>query len=114
MNNLAVSLALQNPPPSLSPNQPPVSPASYLSDGRQWAQRSLTLAASIKPPERTEECDEGCAVATINLGEFAMMEGNLAEAQTRYQEGKALSKGIGFQDGVVKADEFLKKLHKKR
>ncbi|KAL9064598.1 MAG: hypothetical protein Q9161_008775 [Pseudevernia consocians] len=114
MNNLAISLAQQNPPPSFSPNQPPVSSASHLSDARQWAEKSLALESSIKPPERTAECDEGCAVAMINLGDFAMMEGNLDEAERRYEDGKKISMGMGFQEGVAKADELLKDLKKKR
>lgn len=113
MNNLAVSLAQQNPPPSLSPNQPPVSSASHLSDARQWALKSLALASSIKPPERTAECDEGCAVATINLGEFAMMEGSLDEAERRYEDGKEKSRAVGFEEGVARANELLKGLKKK-
>ena len=110
MNNLAVSLAQQKPPPSFSPNQPPVSLVAHLSDARQWAHKSLALGSSIKPPDRTEECDEGCAVATINLGDFAMMEGNVDEAGRRYEEGKRLSKVIGFREGVTRADELLKEL----
>ena len=113
MNNLAVSLAQQIPPPAFSPNQPPVSSASNLSDARQWAQKSLALASSIKPPERTVECDEGCAVATVNLGDFAMMEGNLDEARRRYEEGRGISKAVQFQEGVARADELLGELKKK-
>ncbi len=113
MNNLAVSLAQQNPPPSLTPNQAPTSASSQLSDAQQWALKSLALAASIKPPERTEECDEGCAVATINLGDFALMEGNVQEARRRFDEGRGLSKGIGFLTGVTRADESLKGLNGK-
>lgn len=113
MNNLAVSLAEQKPPPGFSPNQPPVSSASQLSDARQWAQKSLALESSILPPERTGECDEGCAVATINLGEFAMMEGDVDEARRRCEDGKKLSTGIGFQEGVTRADELLEELKKK-
>ena len=113
MNNLAISLAQQNPPPRFSPNQPPVSSASNLSDARQWAQKSFALASSIKPPERTAECDEGCAVATINLGDFAMMEGDLDEAKRRYEEGRGISKAVQFQEGVARADELLKELKKK-
>ncbi len=113
MNNLAISLAQQNPPSSLTPNQAPTSAASHLSDARQWALKSLSLAASIKPPERTEECDEGCVVATINLGDFALMEGNLQDARKRFEEGKGLSKGIGFLDGLRRADESLKELERR-
>ena len=113
MNNLAASLAQQNPPPALAPSQAPASAASHLSDARQWGLRSLELAASIKPPERTAECDEGCAVATINLGDFAFMEGNLEEAKRRFEEGKSLCKGIGFREGIERADESLKELEGK-
>ena len=114
MNNLAISIAQQNPPPSFSPNEPPASAAALLADAKAWAQKSLALASSMKPPERTAECDEGCAVATINLGEFAMMEGNLDEAERRYNEGRELSKAVGFQDGTKRADELLQEFRKKR
>ena len=113
VNNLAISLAQQHPPPSLTPNDAPTSAAEHLSDARQWGLRALALASSIKPPERTEECDEACAVATINLGDFAMMEGDLAEARKRFEEGKSLSKAIGFPDGIGRADESIKELQKR-
>ena len=113
VNNLAISLAQQNPPPSLFPNDAPTSAAGHLSDARQWGLRALALASSINPPERTEECDEACAVATINLGDFAMMEGDLAEARKKFEEGKSLSKAIEFPDGIGKADESLKELQKR-
>ena len=72
------------------------------------------LESSIKPPERTAECDEGCAVARINLGEFAMMEGDLDEAERNIENGRKSSKVIGFQDGVKRADELLNELKRKR
>lgn len=68
------------------------------------------MAAAIAPPERTPECDEACAVATINLAEFAAMLGDVAEARRRFEEGKALSRAIGFWDGVGRAGEGLKGL----
>jgi len=114
MNNLAISLAQQNPPPSFAPSQAPASTSSHVSDARQWALKALALAASIKPPERTEECDEGCAVATINLGDFALMNGDIAEASRRFEEGKGISRAIGFSNGVMRANESLKKLGKGR
>ena len=114
VNNLAISLAQQNPPTSLTPHDAPTSAAGHLSDARQWGLRALALASSIKPPERTEECDEACAVATINLGDFAMMEGDVAEARKRFEEGKSLSKAIGFPDGIGRADDSLKELQKRR
>lgn len=39
-----------------------------------------------------------------------MMEGNVDEAGRRYEDGKRLSKVVGFQEGVTRADELLKEL----
>lgn len=108
MNNLAVSVAMQNPPST--PHQPNPSAADQLSSGKAWAHKALNLAASIAPPERTSECDEGCAVATINLGDFAVMESDTAEATRRFEEGRALSKAIGFTDGVKRAEKSMNQL----
>ena len=108
MNNLAVALALQNPPPD--PNQPSPSAADQILSARSWANKALALAASIGPPARTEECDRGCAVATTNLGDFADLEGDVEEAKRRWQEGLSLSKAIGFQEGENTTTEKLKSL----
>ncbi|KAL8720283.1 MAG: hypothetical protein Q9225_002821, partial [Loekoesia sp. 1 TL-2023] len=108
MTNLSASLAQQSTPSS--PYDPPVDRAALTSNARTWALKALETAADIKPPERTAECDEGCAVATHNLGEFAEMVGDLVEARRRYDEGRSLSKGIGFVEGIRKADERLRGL----
>lgn len=110
MNNLATSLALQNPPPTYG--QPPASAAAHITNARVWAKKAIALAGELKPPERTEECDEGCTVATINLGDFARMEGDLAEARRKWEEGRGLAKAIGFGEGVAKAHEGLRGLDK--
>jgi len=52
----------------------------------------------------------GCAVATHNLGEFAEMDGNIAEARKRYEEAKVLSKKMGFREGVSNSEEALKRI----
>lgn len=70
----------------------------------------MVVAAKVQPPDRTEECDMGCAVATHNLGEFAEMDGDIAEARRRYEEAKSLSKVIRFQDGVKNSEAALKRL----
>ncbi|MCJ1407145.1 hypothetical protein MMC19_001215 [Ptychographa xylographoides] len=105
MNNLSISLAQQLPPPASS--TPPPSRLDLIASARTWAQKSLSIASSIKPPDRNEECDVGCAVATHNLGEFAEMDGDLAEARRRYDEAKGLSRAIGFRGGVERAEEGL-------
>ena len=110
MNNLSISLAQQTPPPT--PGQPPISRSGLVSNARAWAEKSIAVAAKIAPPERTEECDVGCAVATHNLGEFAEMDGNIVEARKRYEEAKSLAKAIGFQDGFINSEDALRRLGK--
>ncbi|PMD25515.1 hypothetical protein NA56DRAFT_619655 [Hyaloscypha hepaticicola] len=110
MNNLSISLAQQVPPPT--PGQPPVSRPALVSNARAWAEKAIALAAKCTPPERTEECDMACAVATHNLGEFAEMDGNIAEARKRFEEAKSLAKAIGFQEGVTNAEEGLRRVGK--
>lgn len=111
MNNLSISLAQQSPPPT--PGQPPASRATLVSNAQAWAEKAIAIAAKIAPPERTEECDIGCAVATHNLGEFAEMNGDIREARKRFEEAKSLAKAIGFQDGVINSEEGLRRLGKK-
>ena len=110
VNNLSISLAQQDPP--ATPGQPPVSRPALVSNARAWAQKALAVASKIAPPERTEECDLGCAVATHNLGEFAEMDGDIAEARKRFEEAKSIAKAIGFQEGVMNSEEALQRLRK--
>ena len=120
VNNLSRSLAQQKPPPLSSspptpssfPNTPSPSSGILTDQARQWASKALTLAASIAPPNRTEECDVGCAVATHNLGEFAELDENIQEARRRYEEAAALAKAIGFPEGVANAKKGLRRLSK--
>jgi hypothetical protein len=110
VNNLSISLAQQLPPPTLG--QPPASRAEYVSNARAWAEKAIAVAQNIAPPERTEECDMGCTVATHNLGEFAEMDGNIAEARKRFEEAKSLAKAIGFKDGIINSEDALRRLGK--
>ncbi len=111
MNNLATSLAQQNPP--YTPGVPPTSREALVSNARAWANKAIALASGIKPPQRDSECDVGCAVATHNLGEFAEMDGDIAEARRRYGEAKGLAEAIGFRDGVRNAEEGLRRVEGK-
>lgn len=108
MNNLSISLAQQDPPPTAG--QPPISRLALIGNARAWAQKALAITAKIAPPNRTEECDVGCAVATHNLGEFAEMDGDIAEARKRFQEAKSLAKAIGFQEGVINSEGALRRI----
>lgn len=108
MNNLAISLAQQNPP-AVS-GQPAASRPALVSNARTWASKALQIANKIQPPNRTDECDAACAVATHNLGEFAEMDGDIVEARRRYEESMSLAKAMGFQEGIENADAALKRL----
>jgi hypothetical protein len=108
VNNLSISLAQQDPPST--PGQPPASRSALVGNARDWAKKALEVAAKIKPPERNEECDVGCAVATHNLGEFAEMDGDIMEARRRYEEAGSLARVLGFQEGVANSEAALKRL----
>lgn len=110
MNNLSISLAQQLPPPV--PGHAPPSRPALISNARSWAEKAIAIAAKITPPERNEECDIGCAVATHNLGEFAEMDGNIAEARKYFGEAKSLARAIGFRDGVKNAESALQRISK--
>jgi len=108
VNNLSISIAQQSPPPT--PNTPPLSRPALVNNARTWAEKALAVAAHIAPPQRDAECDTGCAVATHNLGEFAEMDGDVAEARRRYEEARGLAKGVGFVEGVRNAEEGLRRV----
>ena len=113
MNNLSISLALQNPPPTGGVPSP--SSASQIDAARTWANRAISVDRALqKSPERTEECDQACAVTQLNLGEFAEMEGSLQEAKRIYEEGMEFSRKVGFQEGVNKGREALRQLDKRK
>ena len=125
MSNLATSLAQQSPRAaraaqsyaesrnirmSSGPSGPVATRETMIENARLWAEKALSLGQQIKPPQRTEECDVGCIVATHNLGELAEMVGDKKNAVIRYQEAVSLARGIGFQEGVDMASERLRGL----
>ena len=117
MNNLSTSLAQTLPQSAPSPSGvspgPPTSRAALISNARSWAEKAIEVATKVTPPERTEECEIGCAVATHNLGEFAEMEGLVEEARKRYTEAGSLAKAVGFREGVKNARMGLERLEKR-
>lgn len=120
MNNLAISLAQQpvNTPPD--PSQIPQasdsnvaarpSRSNLLASARAWALQAQATAQKVQGEERTEECDEACAVALCNLGVIATMSGNHEEAGRWFKESLALSKRIGFEPGATEAQDGLQQL----
>lgn len=113
MNNLSISLALQNPPPA--GGMPSPSSTAQIDSARTWAKKALDIDQSLqKSPTRTEECDTACAVTRINLGEFAEMEGDLSTARKTFEQGMEFSKKIGFQEGVMRGREAIMRLDKRK
>ena len=123
MNNLAASLAQQSPRAAAAAQAyassrnidthapaPTVTRESMIASAQTWAHKALDVAAAIRPPERDEECDLGCAVATHNLGEFAEMLGLKEEARRRYGEAVSLARAIGYQEGLENSSARLREL----
>ncbi|CAD0113002.1 unnamed protein product [Aureobasidium uvarum] len=96
MNNLAISIAQQDPP--RTDGTKPSPQAVLVENAKQWAQKALDLAADIQPPTRDEECDIGCAVALHNL------------AKKRYKEAISLARAIDFEDGLENSSAALRRL----
>ncbi|KAI1502795.1 TPR domain-containing protein [Biscogniauxia marginata] len=123
MNNLAISLAQQpvrSPLEALQPsavNTPSNDGASksptrstLLASSRSWASQALATAQKVTGEDRTDECDEACAVALCNLGDIAAMTGDIEEAKRRFKESLTLSKKIAFHPGTKQAQEGLKRV----
>lgn len=96
--------------PSSSSKAAIPTPSDLREQARLWAQRALTVAQSVSPPERTEECDFVCVIATQNLGELAEIAGNLESARELFTQALSLSKAAAFQDGIKQAMEALKRV----
>ncbi|RWA07756.1 hypothetical protein EKO27_g7353 [Xylaria grammica] len=120
VNNLAISLAQQ---PVQSPfdaqpvpgNEKPTpagqvpTRATLLSSARSWALQALGTAQKVTGEGRTEECDEACAVAMCNLGDIAVMAGDMQEAERRFRESLDLSRKLSFEPGIAQAEDGLKR-----
>ncbi|RYP93014.1 hypothetical protein DL770_000888 [Monosporascus sp. CRB-9-2] len=106
VNNLAISLAQQPVIASVTDSQIPGSGGStgqgptrstLLASARQWALQAEATARKVEGEDRTEECDQACAVALSNLGDIAAMAGDFGEAKRRFKESLELSKKIGLK-----------------
>lgn len=118
LNGISTAMAGQaqmlQPPRSPEKQGPPgqetASREYFINAAKQWAQKSLDVASTIKPPVRDELCDTSCVAATYNLGELAELAGQRDEASRRYKEAESLAQAIGFDDGVSVAREALKRI----
>ncbi|KAJ0161598.1 hypothetical protein CTA2_5962 [Colletotrichum tanaceti] len=123
MNNLAVAFAQHplQPPLGIVPNAPatsnaivspdmPTDRAGFLEAAKNWAGNAYSHSKDIQGDERTEECDEACAVALVNMGDIAAMLGKKEVARKRFQQAIDMSKKIGFASGVSQAEAGLQEL----
>ncbi|XXH03552.1 hypothetical protein Hte_009957 [Hypoxylon texense] len=123
MNNLAISLAQQPVDASPDPSQIPQaagstvaarpSRSSLLASARSWALQAQATAQKVQGEDRTDECDEACAVALCNLGDIAAMAGDKDEARRRFEESLTLSRKIAFAPGATQAQEGLQRVSTK-
>ncbi|KAJ6171258.1 hypothetical protein N7470_000325 [Penicillium chermesinum] len=111
LNDVATAMTGQVQKPT--PGQKQGSQDQIIEAARQWAQKSIDVAARIQPPLRDEECDITCVVATYNLGEIAELQKKPDVARSRYTEALSLAKGLDYEDGVAMANAALKRLSKK-
>ncbi|KAF5674255.1 hypothetical protein FCIRC_7832 [Fusarium circinatum] len=121
MNNLAASFA-QHPifvPPTSEPSEinkelhDPAMPATRkecLEAAQNWAKNAYKHAKDVSGDERTEECDEACAVALCNWGDVAAMLGNNDLARKKYKQCIEMAGKLGFPHAVKQAQSGLAKL----
>lgn len=123
VNNLAISLAQQPVDASPDPSQIPQATGStvaarpsrstLLASARSWALQAQATAQKVQGEDRTDECDEACAVALCNLGDIAAMAGDKAEARRLFEESLTLSRKVAFAAGATQAEEGLQRLSTK-
>lgn len=82
----------------------------FLEYAQNWATNALTLAKETKGENRTAECDQACAVASINLGDIVAMAGDPTGARRWYKHGIKISKENGYVEGVQQAQAGLARL----
>jgi len=81
-----------------------------LESGQRWAKNALQHAKEPTGEKRTPECDQACAVALVNLGDIAVLLGDLKEAQARYERAITVSEKNNFPEGAQQARIGLEKL----
>ncbi|KAJ3492431.1 hypothetical protein NLG97_g5399 [Lecanicillium saksenae] len=122
MNNLAASFAqipvsflsgaLSEGLKDLESAEMPKTRPECLEAAENWAKNAYMHGNDVKGDERTQECDEACAVALCNWGDVAAMLGKTAVARKKYEQCIDMSNKLGFTDGARQAAEGLKKLNR--
>jgi hypothetical protein len=80
-----------------------------LDAARRWAQNALQHAREPQGEDRKPDCDQACAVALCNLGDFALMAGDRDEARRRFREGITLARAVHFPEAVQQAERGLRR-----
>lgn len=127
VNNLAVSFA-QHPPRApydtlagIVPGEEHQASSSTTSEqiwtrkdllesAQIWAKNALSHAREPTGAKRTPECDQACAVALVNLGDIASINGDIDLARRRYERAIQVSQENNFADGVEQAQAGLSRL----
>ena len=81
---------------------------------KQWSMKAIEVAGAVKPPVRDSECDESCAMAHLNLGEIARIQGKFDEARKYFKQTKTIAESIENYSEAYKeaADDLLENLEK--
>lgn len=88
----------------------PADRAGLLEAAKNWARNAYSHSKDVKGDERTQECDEACAVALTNMGDIAALMGKKDDARKHFQKAIEMSKKIGFEPGVSQAQAGLGQL----
>lgn len=123
MNNLAASLA-QHPahaPYALVPaafatsedKVPPTVPSTrreFLEAAERWARNASDLAAGTPARDRSQECDEACAVVLCNLSDVLEALGRPSDARTALKDALQLGTRLGLGHVVERAEQRILEL----
>ncbi|KAH8434922.1 TPR domain protein [Aspergillus melleus] len=112
LNDVASAMAGQAQKP-IRAADPSAARNQLIEAAKQWAQKSVEVAARIQPPVRDENCDASCVAATYNLGELAELQNNVKDAEKFYKKAKSLAQGLQYEEGIAMADGALKRVTKK-
>lgn len=112
LNDVASAMAGQAQKP-IRAADPKAARNQIVDAAKQWAQKSIEVAARIQPPVRDQDCDASCVAANYNLGELAELQNKVKDAEKFYKQAKSLAQGLQFEEGVAMADGALQRVTKK-
>ncbi|PLB50329.1 TPR domain protein [Aspergillus steynii IBT 23096] len=112
LNDVASAMAGQAQKP-IRAADPSAARNQIIDAAKQWAQKSIDVAARIQPPVRDQDCDVSCVAATYNLGELAELQNKPKDAEKFYKQAKSLAQGLQFEEGIAMADGALERVTKK-